>query len=264
MEQHESVIRLGFFVGVLLVLGLAEWAWPRRVASAPRRNRWLTNLLILVVDAAVLRLALPVLAVAWALEAESRGWGLFNIVEWPGWLEFALAVLLLDLAIYAQHRVMHRVPFLWRLHRVHHTDLDFDASTGVRFHPLEILFSMLIKLALVTVLGPGALAVLVFEILLNASSLFEHANLRIPVGVDRWLRWLVVTPDMHRVHHSIHGDEYNRNFGFSFPWWDRLLGSYRAQPRDGHLDMRIGQTRFRDHADQRLDRLLLQPLSGLH
>lgn len=260
MEQHESVIRLACFVGVLVVLALAEWVWPRRAASAPRAGRWATNLLMLAVDALVLRLVLPLLAVAWALEVSSLGWGLFNLLAWPGWLEFILAVLLLDLAIYAQHRVMHRIPLLWRLHRVHHTDLDFDASTGVRFHPLEILLSMGVKLLLVTLLGPAALAVLVFEALLNASSLFEHSNLRIPVRVDRWLRLLVVTPDMHRVHHSVHADEYNRNFGFSFPWWDRLLGSYRAQPRDGHLDMTIGQRQFRDASAQRLDRLLLQPL----
>lgn len=259
MEQHESIVRLGFFLGVLAILALAEWVWPRRAASMKRQGRWITNLLMLAVDAVVLRLVLPVLAVAWALEVQTRGWGLFNLIDWPGWIEFTMAVLLFDFAIYVQHRVMHRVPVLWRLHRVHHTDLDFDASTGVRFHPFEILFSMGIKLALVTALGPAALAMLVFEVLLNASSLFEHANLRISARVDRWLRLLVVTPDMHRVHHSIHGDEYNRNFGFNFPWWDRLLGSYCAQPRDGHLGMTIGQKQFRAMAAQRLDRLLLQP-----
>ncbi len=261
MIEQEAGIRLGIFIGVLTVLGAAEALWPRRQARVPRGRRWITNLLMLTVDVAVLRLALPVLAVGWALEMEARGWGLFNRLSWPGWLELALAVLLLDLAIYWQHRIMHRMPLLWRLHRVHHTDLDFDASTGVRFHPFEIVLSMLLKLALVMLLGASALAVLVFEILLNASSLFEHANLRIPARVDRWLRLLVVTPDMHRVHHSVHGEEYNRNFGFSFPWWDRLFRSYRAQPQDGHLAMTIGLSEFRKGLDQRLDRLLLQPLA---
>jgi sterol desaturase/sphingolipid hydroxylase (fatty acid hydroxylase superfamily) len=201
-----------------------------------------------------------VLAVGWALQLKAHGWGLFNQLAWSGWLEWALAVLLLDMAIYWQHRIFHAVPAFWRLHRMHHSDLDFDASTGVRFHPLEILLSMLIKLAVVTLLGADALAVLVFEILLNATSLFEHANLRIPGAVDRRLRLLLVTPDMHRVHHSIHGDEYNRNFGFNFPWWDRLFASYRAQPRDGHVGMTIGLRQFRSAPEQRLDRLLLQPL----
>ncbi|MGH8453579.1 MAG: sterol desaturase family protein [Nevskiales bacterium] len=259
MVEHEAGIRLGAFIGVLTALALAEALWPRRHASAPRGQRWITNLLVLAVDVAVLRLALPVLAVGWALEMEARGWGMFNRLIWPGWLELVLAVLLLDLAIYWQHRLMHRFPLLWRLHRVHHSDLDFDASTGVRFHPFEILFSMLIKLALVTLLGASAVAVLLFEALLNASSLFEHANLRIPAWIDRWLRLLVVTPDMHRVHHSVHGDEYNRNFGFNFPWWDRLFASYRAQPRDGHETMAIGIRQFRAIPDQGILTLLLQP-----
>ncbi|HXG28102.1 MAG TPA: sterol desaturase family protein [Nevskiales bacterium] len=262
MIEHEAGLRLGVFIGVLTTLALAEALWPRRPACVPRGPRWLNNLTIVALDSLLLRLLFPVLAVDWALEVQARGWGLFNQVGWASALEFALALLLLDLAIYWQHRIMHRIPLLWRLHRVHHSDLDFDASTGVRFHPLEILLSMLIKLAAVTVLGAAALAVLVFEALLNATSLFEHANLRIPAPVDRRLRWLLVTPDMHRVHHSVHGDEYNRNFGFNFPWWDRLFGSYRAQPRDGHLAMTIGLRQFRAAPDQRLDRLLLQPLSG--
>jgi sterol desaturase/sphingolipid hydroxylase (fatty acid hydroxylase superfamily) len=260
MIEHETAIRLGAFLGVLSVLAVAEALWPRRAASVPRGPRWFNNLAIVALDALLLRLLFPVLAVGWALQLEARGWGLFNLLDWPVWLEGMLAVLLLDLAIYWQHRIMHRVPLLWRLHRMHHSDLDFDASTGIRFHPLEILLSMLIKLAIVTLLGAGAVAVLLFEVLLNATSLFEHANLRIPASVDRRLRWLLVTPDMHRVHHSIHGDEYNRNFGFNFPWWDRLFSSYRAQPRDGHLAMTIGLRQFRTETDQRLDRLLLQPL----
>lgn len=261
MEQYEATIRFTAFLVVLAALALAEALWPRREMSKMRGQRWMTNLLMLTADVAVLRLLLPLLAVGWALQVQAFGWGLFNQATWPYWLEFVLTVLIFDLVVYGQHRLMHYVPLFWRLHRVHHSDLEFDASTGVRFHPLEIVFSMLIKLGLVTVLGADAVAVMVFEVLLNASSLFEHANLRIPQQVDRWLRLLVVTPDMHRVHHSVHADEYNRNFGFSFPWWDRLLGSYRPQPRDGHLDMTIGQTKFRTRGDQRLDRLLLQPLS---
>ncbi len=262
MIEHETVIRLGAFLGVLLLLAVAEALWPRRVASVPRGPRWIGNLLMLTLGVALLRLCLPLLAVGWALEMEARGWGLFSRVGWPAALEFLLALLLLDLAVYWQHRIMHRIPLLWRLHRVHHSDLDFDASTGVRFHPFEILLSMLVKMAVVTLLGADAVAVIVFEALLNASSLFEHANLRIPASVDRWLRLLLVTPDMHRVHHSMHGDEYSRNFGFCLPWWDRLLGSYRAQPRDGHLAMTIGLRQFRTATDQRLDRLLLQPFGN--
>jgi sterol desaturase/sphingolipid hydroxylase (fatty acid hydroxylase superfamily) len=262
MIEHEAGIRLGAFVGVLAALALAEVLWPRRPAAVPRGRRWLTNLGLSVLNTALLRVLLPVLAVGWALELQARGWGLFNRLGGAEWLECVLAVLLLDLAIYWQHRIFHRVPAFWRLHRMHHSDLDFDASTGIRFHPLEILLSMLIKLGVVTLLGADALAVLVFEVLLNATSLFEHANLRIPVSVDRWLRLVLVTPDMHRVHHSVHGEEYNRNFGFNFPWWDRLFASYRAQPRDGQLGMAIGLRQFRAASDQRLDRLLLQPLSG--
>lgn len=262
MIEHERIIRLGAFIGVLAVLALAERLWPRRAAHVPRRPRWFNNLSIVALDSVLLRLLLPVLAVAWALEMQDRGWGLFNRLAWPFAVELALAVLLLDMAIYWQHRILHRIPALWRLHRMHHSDLDFDASTGVRFHPAEILLSMLIKLAVVTVLGAGALAVLVFEVLLNATSLFEHANLRIPERIDRRLRWWLVTPDMHRVHHSIHGEEHNRNFGFCFPWWDRLFGSYRAQPRDGHDGMTIGLRQFRAEADQRLSQLLLQPLAN--
>lgn len=261
MDEHEAAIRLITFVGVLAALGMAEAQWPRRPESAPRGPRWITNLLMLAVGIVVLRLALPVLAVGWALEMEAHGWGLFNRLDWPGGLELLLTLLLFDMAIYWQHRIMHRIPPLWRLHRVHHTDLDFDASTGLRFHPFEVLFSMLVKMALVTLLGPGAVAVILFEALLNASSMFEHANLRIPAWADRWLRLIVVTPDMHRVHHSVHGEEYNRNFGFNFPWWDRLFASYLAQPRDGHLEMTIGLKAFRAAPDQRLDRLLLQPFS---
>ncbi|MGE0630234.1 MAG: sterol desaturase family protein [Hyphomicrobiaceae bacterium] len=197
-----------------------------------------------------------------ALIAEERGWGLFNVIGAPMWLAFIVSVLALDLAIYLQHVMFHAVPALWRLHRMHHADLEFDVTTGLRFHPVEILLSMGIKLAVVAALGPPAAAVLVFEVLLNATAMFNHSNIRIPAQVDRALRLIVVTPDMHRVHHSIHPSETNSNFGFNLPWWDRLLGTYRAQPREGHEGMTIGIEQFRTKRDLWLDRMLVQPLIG--
>ena len=184
------------------------------------------------------------------------------MVAVPFWLALPLSVMRLDLAIYLQHVMFHAVPAFWRLHRMHHADLDFDVTTGARFHPIEILISMGIKLALVLALGPPAVAVLIFEVLLNATSMFNHANLSIPLGLDRVLRWVVVTPDMHRVHHSILPEETNSNFGFNLPWWDRLLGTYRDQPKEGHAGMTIGLDRFRDPADLRIDRMLIQPFRG--
>jgi sterol desaturase/sphingolipid hydroxylase (fatty acid hydroxylase superfamily) len=259
---NEPSLRLAFFFGVLVALMLAEAAVPRRRREIPRLLRWSGNLGIVVVDTLLLRLAFPVVAVGFAVIAEERGWGLFNAVEVPVWLAFAVSLLALDLAIYLQHVMFHAVPALWRLHRMHHADLEFDVTTGLRFHPVEILLSMGLKLAVVAALGPPAVAVLVFEVLLNATSMFNHANLKLPLGLDRVLRWLVVTPDMHRVHHSIHPNETNSNFGFNLPWWDRLLGTYRAQPRDGHEAMTIGIEQFRTRGDLRLDRMLIQPLRG--
>jgi sterol desaturase/sphingolipid hydroxylase (fatty acid hydroxylase superfamily) len=224
--------------------------------------RWTNNLGVVVVDMIVLRLSFPILAVGLALLAQERGWGLLNAFDVPLWLAFAVSVLTLDLAIYLQHVMFHAVPALWRLHRMHHADLEFDVTTGLRFHPVEILLSMGIKLAVVAVLGPPAVAVLVFEVLLNATAMFNHSNVRLPLGLDRVLRWIVVTPDMHRVHHSIHPSETNSNFGFNLPWWDRLLGTYRAQPRQGHEAMTIGIEQFRTPRDLWLDRMLIQPLLG--
>jgi sterol desaturase/sphingolipid hydroxylase (fatty acid hydroxylase superfamily) len=199
-------------------------------------------------------------AVGLAAAASERGWGLLNQLDLPPWLALAAAVIALDLVIYIQHVLFHAVPALWRLHRMHHADLDFDVTTGARFHPLEILVSAGIKLAAVAVLGPAALAVLVFEVLLSATAMFNHGNVRLPVAADRWLRRLVVTPDMHRVHHSAVPAETSRNFGFCLPWWDRLFGTYLAQPAAGHERMRIGIAEFRDAAELRLHRMLLQPL----
>jgi len=259
---NEPTIRLAFFFGVLGALMLVEGALPRRRRAIPRLTRWTGNLGIVVVDTLLLRLVFPVVAVGFAALCEQRGWGLFNAIEVPVWLAFVASLLVLDLAIYLQHVMFHAVPALWRLHRMHHADLDFDVTTGLRFHPVEILLSMGIKIAVVAALGPPAVAVLVFEVLLNATSMFNHSNLRLPLGLDRVLRWFVVTPDMHRVHHSIHPNETNSNFGFNVPWWDRLLGTYRAQPRDGHDAMTIGIEQFRTVGDLRLDRMLIQPLRG--
>jgi len=259
---NEPWIRLAAFAGVLAAVALAEALLPRRARSLPRRARWPSNLGLVAVNTLLLRLVFPTAAVGFALFAEAEGWGLLNRVALPGWIEVAIAILVLDFAIYLQHVMFHAVPAFWRLHRMHHADLDIDVTTGARFHPVEILLSMGIKLAVVAALGAPAVAVLLFEVLLNATAMFNHANLRLPPGLDRVLRWVVVTPDMHRVHHSIVARETNSNFGFNAPWWDRLCGTYRAQPAAGHEGMTIGLSAFRDPREQRLDRMLVQPLRG--
>jgi len=259
---NEPLIRMAFFLGILLIMALWEVAAPRRRREIPRLLRWSNNLGIVVIDTLLVRLTFPIVAVGLALLSQERGWGLFNIFDVPAWLAFVVSVLALDLAIYLQHVMFHAVPALWRLHRMHHADLEFDVTTGLRFHPVEILLSMGIKLMVVAALGPPAVAVLVFEVLLNATAMFNHSNIRIPVTIDRVLRLIVVTPDMHRVHHSIHPSETNSNFGFNLPWWDRLLGTYRPQPRDGHETMTIGIEQFRIRRDLWLDRMLIQPLRG--
>lgn len=260
LVQHEPAVRFIVFAAILGFLALAEHVWPRRRRSFSRRRRWPANVGILVVDTVALRVLLPLLAVGMALEAGRRGWGVFNALALPFWIEFVLAVLILDLVIYFQHWLFHVVGPLWRLHRMHHTDLDFDVSTGVRFHPIEILISMGIKIGAVAILGAHAAAVVSFEILLNGVTLFNHSNMRLPLAFDRLLRLIVVTPDMHRVHHSVHRQETDSNFGFSFPWWDRLFHTYRAQPADGHERMVIGLQSFRDPDKQGVLGLLLQPL----
>lgn len=259
---NEPVIRMAFFLGILLVMAIWEVAAPRRRQEIPRLIRWSNNLGLVVIDTLLVRLTFPIVAVGLAVIAETEGWGLFNVFDVPAWLAFIASVLALDLAIYLQHVMFHAVPALWRLHRTHHADLEFDVSTGLRFHPVEILLSMGIKLAVVVALGPPAVAVLVFEVLLNATAMFNHSNIRIPTAIDHILRLVVVTPDMHRVHHSIHPSETNSNFGFNLPWWDRLLGTYRPQPRDGHEAMTIGIEQFRTRRDLWLDRMLVQPLRG--
>jgi sterol desaturase/sphingolipid hydroxylase (fatty acid hydroxylase superfamily) len=260
---HEVTIRLGSFAAILASMAALEAVWPRRVRTVGRWTRWPANVAIAALNAALVRLILPVTAAGVALAGERLGGGLLPWLGLPPWAAFIAALLLLDLAIYLQHVMFHAVPVLWRLHRMHHADIDFDVTTGSRFHPVEILLSMLIKLAVIVAIGAPAAAVVVFEIMLNATAMFNHANLRLPLPFDRVLRWIVVTPDMHRVHHSIRPDETNRNFGFNLPWWDRLFGTYRAQPRDGHDGMRIGLPAFRTARDLRLDQLLLQPLRAL-
>jgi len=258
----EPNLRLAVFLGVLAAMALWEIAAPRRRREIPRVIRWTNNLALVVVDTAILRLTFPILAVGLAVMAEERGWGVFNTFDAPVWVSIVLSMLLLDLAIYLQHVMFHAVPGLWRFHRMHHADLDFDVTTGLRFHPVEILISMGIKLAAVAALGPPAVAVLLFEVLLNATALFNHANINLPRPIDRVLRLIVVTPDMHRVHHSVDPIETNSNFGFNLPWWDRLLGTYRAQPAKGHLDMDIGIEQFRTRRDLWIDRMLIQPVRG--
>ena len=257
---NEPLVRLLAFATILAAMVAWELLAPRRAQQIGRRRRWPANLGVVVLDTLLVRLLFPMTAVGLALLAEARGWGLLNAFGLASWITIPLAVIVLDLAIYLQHVLFHAVPALWRLHRMHHADLEFDATTGSRFHPLEILLSMVLKLGVVAALGAPAVAVLIFEVLLNATSTFNHGNVRIPARFDSVLRWMVVTPDMHRVHHSIESRETNSNFGFNLPWWDRLFGTYRDQPAAGHEAMVIGIEQFRDPAELRLDRMLLQPL----
>jgi sterol desaturase/sphingolipid hydroxylase (fatty acid hydroxylase superfamily) len=256
---YEPFLRLTAFVGVFVLMAIWETAAPRRRRQFKRRTRWPHNIALLAVDIAVVRVLVPGVAIAVAMAGELNGWGLFNIFQPPTWIGIPLAVAFLDLVVYFQHVAFHAVPTLWRLHRVHHTDLDFDVTTGTRFHPVEILISTGVKCAAVAAMGAPVVAVLTFELLLNASSMFNHGNVRIAPGIERWLRWLVVTPDMHRVHHSAVFNETSSNFGFTLPLWDRLLGTYCAQPAGGHESMTIGVDAFRSEEDLRIDRLLIQP-----
>jgi sterol desaturase/sphingolipid hydroxylase (fatty acid hydroxylase superfamily) len=262
MPINEASIRLAAFIGVFTAMALWEAAAPRLPRSHSRLTRWPSNLGIVVLDTALLRILLPATAVSLALLGAERGWGLLNHLPLPWWTTVVASVILLDLAIYLQHVMFHAVPALWRVHRVHHADLDFDVTTGARFHRIEIVLSMMVKFGLVAALGAPAFGVLIFEVLLNATSMFNHGNARLPLRVDRYLRWLVVTPDMHRVHHSIVVGETNSNFGFNLPWWDRLLGTYRDQPAAGHEGTTIGIEQFREARELWLDRMLLQPFRG--
>lgn len=241
--ENEAAIRLSIFLGLFVLFAAAETLMPRRTRTQPRGKRWVTNWSITVLNTVMLRalaVGLPLLAVGAAVDAANHGWGLFNIVAWPVWLEFVVAVLVLDFAIWFQHLITHKIPVLWRLHRVHHADRDMDVTTAIRFHPVEIALSMALKIGLVYLLGPAALAVIVFEILLNGTAMFNHANIRLPLGLDRVLRLFLVTPDMHRVHHSVHRAEHDSNYGFALSVWDRMFGTYIPQPAEGHDNMTVG------------------------
>lgn len=260
--RTETCIRLGFFFGIFILIAVCEILAPRRALATPKVGRWSRNLALVALNPASMRLLFPFLPVTLAMLTSERQWGLLNNIDLPYWLEAAIGVIVLDFSIYLQHVLHHAVPALWRLHMVHHADLDFDVTTGLRFHPIEIVISMGIKLMTVAALGPPALAVLIFEVALNATSMFNHSNIRIPVAADRVLRFFVVTPDMHRVHHSVIIRETNSNYGFNLPWWDRLLGTYKGQPDKGHDGMTIGLSQFRDPKKLTLPWLIILPFVG--
>ncbi len=260
--SSETEIRILFFFGIFLAVALWEGMSSKRRLTVAKAGRWFNNLGIILLNMLLLRFLFPIAAMGVAAVAQKNGWGLLNLVPLPGWISLLLAVLLLDFIIYLQHVLFHAVPLFWRLHMVHHADLDFDVTTGLRFHPVEIILSMLIKMATVAVLGPPASAVLIFEVALNGTAMFNHGNIRLSKGLDAFLRLLVVTPDMHRVHHSVIIRETNSNFGFNFPWWDRLFGTYRPQPVVGHEGMTIGLSQFRKAGQVTLGRLLLLPFTG--
>ncbi len=240
VQTHEGALRLGFFLGIFAVMALWEGLAPRRTLTISKAIRWGNNLTLVAINTLVVRLLFPVAALGMAASASAHNWGVLNIFPIPFWLSVLVAIIAMDFVIWMQHVMVHAVPALWRVHRVHHADLDYDLTTGARFHPIEIVLSMVIKLATIMVLGPPLLAVIVFEVILNGMSMFNHANVRLPPVLDRLLRWAVVTPDMHRVHHSVEDDEANSNFGFNLSVWDRLFGTYRDQPRAGHVAMTIG------------------------
>jgi sterol desaturase/sphingolipid hydroxylase (fatty acid hydroxylase superfamily) len=259
---REAAVRVGVFAAVLGALAMAEVVWPRRRPGLRRLQRWPHNLALVAAGAVTVRVVAPASVATVAVVAHRRGWGVYRVLGVPAAVSWPLSVLALDLAVYAQHVAMHKVQCLWPLHRVHHADVDVDVTTGVRFHPLEYLLSLGLKGGVVALLGAPTGAVILFEVLLNATSMFNHANLRLPPPVDRVVRLLVVTPDMHRVHHSIERQEADSNYGFNVPWWDRLFGTYRPAPRHPHETMTLGVPQFRDAREQRIDRLLTQPFGG--
>jgi len=261
--QHEAGIRLTFFLVFYAGVALAEIFSPKRRLSDSKSRRWRRNLGIILLDNLMLRLLLPGMTIALAVAAQKNNWGLLHFFQIPTIFAVAISILLLDLVVYLQHLMFHAVPLLWRLHMVHHTDLDIDVSTGLRFHPLEILLSAGIKLAAIAALGPPVSAVLIFEILLNGTSLFNHGNIRLSEKMDRRLRSFLVTPDMHRVHHSVIIRETNSNFGFNLPWWDRLFGTYRPQPAAGHEKMTIGLSTYRNSQFLTFLSLIKMPFSGV-
>ena len=261
LMTHEAVVRLGFFFGILVLVAVGELLFPRRVLRTGKAVRWVSNLAVVAIDTLAVRLFFPVLAVGVAIAAQKQGWGLLPLLALPEWLSVLIGILVLDLVIYLQHVMFHTVPLLWRLHMMHHADLDIDVTTGLRFHPIEIVLSMAIKMTVVAALGPPAMAVILFEVILNGTAMFNHGNLKLPLALDRSLRLLVVTPDMHRVHHSVIIRETSSNVGFNFPWWDRLFGTYRPQPVRGHEEMVIGLAQFRDPSKNNLWHLLVMPFT---
>ena len=266
MEQfildNEITIRLLFFFGIFALIGLWEVFAPRRALTMSKAVRWASNIGVVVLNSIVLRLAFPVVAVGFAAYVNQQGWGVLNQFELNPLLAIIIAIVVLDFAIWLQHVMVHAIPVFWRLHRMHHADLDYDLTTGARFHPLEIILSMGIKLGVIMLLGPAVVAVLIFEVILNALAMFNHGNIRLPLAVDRVLRLAIVTPDMHRVHHSVQDDETNSNFGFNLSIWDRIFGTYKAQPDLGHEKMIIGLNRFREPRENTLPRMLVQPFIG--
>jgi sterol desaturase/sphingolipid hydroxylase (fatty acid hydroxylase superfamily) len=263
ITANEAAIRLGIFFGVFVLMAVWELLAPRRPLTQSKAARWLNNLALVVLNTLVVRIIFPTAAVGIAAYTADQQWGLFNLIDVPAWMAIVFSVVLLDGVIYLQHIMFHAVPAFWRLHRVHHADMDFDVTTGSRFHPIEILLSMLIKFAAIILLGPPLVAVVIFEVLLNATAMFNHSNVHMPLALDRVVRLLIVTPDMHRVHHSHYAHETNSNFGFNLSLWDHLFGTYRAQPDDGHQEMVIGIDTFRDSAQCiHLQRLLLMPFIG--
>ena len=246
-DEQQATIRLSVFIGVFTLMAVLEVLAPKKERVLPRGKRWLTNWSLVVINSVSMRFLIPVLAVSVAQQIDQSGWGLFNLVVFPFWLECILAIVVLDMLIYWQHVASHHLPILWRVHKVHHADRDIDVTTGARFHPIEIGLSMLYKFACIAILGAPALAVFIFEVLLNASAMFNHSNMRLAKGFDALMRKFIVTPDMHRVHHSIIVPETNSNYGFFLSAWDRLFSSYTDQPQKGHADMIIG---LEEHQDE--------------
>lgn len=260
--DYELWFRLSVFVGLLVLLIGIELARPKRSLQRSRQSRWSSNALVISIDTIVLRLLFPAAAVGVALWGSEYGYGLLNWIALPGWLTILLAFVILDFAIWAQHLLFHRIPWLWRLHRMHHTDIDVDVTTALRFHPLEMVLSMLIKMAVIILIGAPVTAVVLFEVVLNGVAMFNHSNIRLNTKVDRVLRLFIVTPDMHRVHHSWHKHETNSNYGFNLPWWDFIFATYRDQPQDGHDKMTLGINQFREPQDNQIHHILLQPFRG--
>jgi len=260
--KYEVAIRLISFALLFVLVALWEIRTPRRPLKTSKKARWITNLSIIIINPVLLRLVFPVLAVETAQAAQVNGWGLLNQIHFPGLVAFGVGIIVLDLIVYLQHVVFHAVPVLWRLHMMHHADLDYDLTTGLRFHPVEIVLSMILKITIIVALGPPVASVLAFEVILNGMAMFNHGNIKIPSSVDRFLRLFVVTPDMHRVHHSVIIRETNSNYGFNLSWWDRLFGTYKDQPEKGHTDMVIGLAQFRNPQKLSLWHILILPFVG--